>query len=145
MRAAPNVSSGGFVFHGIRAGFDLMSSIPQQQGHGPAYREFMRALEIARGRLAVAMAMESKATPPDRWSYYRETEDKMRRYLKKLRSDRRSELEERLDLLELARALKRLPFAPDHGVARHGEAHQLCQKLREILAPLEQLETEPTE
>jgi hypothetical protein len=114
----------------------------RQPSHGPAHREFVRALEIARGRLAVAMAMESKTTPPDHWRYYRETEDRMRRYLKKLRSDRGSELEERLDLLELAGALKRLPFAPNHSVARHGEAQQLCQKLREILAPLEQLETE---
>jgi hypothetical protein len=102
-------------------------------------------LETARGRLAVAMAMESKITPPDRWRFYRETEDRMRRYLKKLRSERRPELEERLDLLELARALKRLPFVPNHSVAHHGEAQQLCQKLREILAPLEQLETEPGE
>jgi hypothetical protein len=109
--------------------------------HGPAHREFVRALEIARGRLAVAMAMESKTTPPDFWRYYRETEDRIRRYLKKLRSDRRSELEERLDLLELAKALKGLPFAPNDSIARHGAAQQLCQKLREILAPLEQLET----
>jgi hypothetical protein len=142
MCVAPNVSNSGFVFHGIRASLDLTSRMPRQPSHEPAHREFVRALETARGRLAVAMAMESKTTPPDRWRYYRETEDRMRRYLKKLRSDRRSELEERVDLLELARALKRLPFTPDHSVARHGEAHQLCQKLREILAPLEQLETE---
>jgi hypothetical protein len=45
-------------------------------------------------------------------------------------------------LLELARALRRLPFAPNHSLAPHGEAQGLCQKLREILAPLEQLETE---
>lgn len=141
---ASNVSNGNFVFHEIRVGFDLTSGVSRQPSHG-ACREFVRALEIARGRLAVAMALEAKATPPDRWRYYRETEDRMRRYLKKLRSDRRSELEERLDLLELARALKRLPFAPNHSVARQGEAQQLCQTLREILAPLEQLETEPGE
>src|SRR5262245_8986460 len=121
----------------------VTSGVPRLPGPEPAHREFVRALEIARGRLAVAMAMESKTTPPDFWRYYRETEDRMRRYLKKLRSDRRSELEERLDLLELARALKRLPFAQNDTTARYGAAQQLCQKLREILAPLEQLETGP--
>jgi hypothetical protein len=86
------------------------------------------------------MAMEAKATPPDCWKYYRETEDRMRRYLKKLKSDRRSEFE-RLDLPGVARALKQLPFAPNRDSVTQGEAPKLCRVLQDILAPLEQLET----
>ena len=89
--------------------------------NGSACDELVRALEITRGRLAVVMAMEAKATPPDCWKYYRETEDRMRRYLKKLKSDRRSEFE-RLDLRGLAKALKQLPFASNRDVVPHGEA-----------------------
>jgi len=137
---APNVSRGGQVFHGISAGFDLTSDGVRETVSGSAGDELVRALEIARGRLAVVMAMEAKATPPDCWQYYRETEDRMRRYLKKLKSDRRSEFE-RLDLLGLAKALKQLPFASNRDIVPHGEAQMLCRVLREILAPLEQLET----
>jgi len=135
---APIVSRGGQVFHGISAGFDLTSGEVRETVNGSAGDELIRALEIARGRLAVVMAME--ATPPDCWKYYRETEDRMRRYLKKLKSDRRSECE-RLDLLGLAKALKQLPFASNRDIVPHGEAQMLCRVLREILAPLEQLET----
>ena len=136
---APNVSSGGQVFHGISTGFDLTSGEARETVNGSACGELVLALEIARARLAVVMAMEAKTTPPDCWKYYRETEDRMRRCLKKLKSDRGSEFE-RLDLLGLAKALKRLPFASNRDVVPHGEAERLCHVLQEILAPLEQLE-----
>ena len=37
-------------------------------------------------RFSVAIAMEAKSTPRDRWEYYLETTDRMGRFIKRLRN-----------------------------------------------------------
>ena len=107
------------------------------------YDELLHSLEQARSRLAVAIATESKATPLERIRYYRETDEKVHRCVRELRSLRRSGVEGRQGLQEALSALKRLP--PEYFVARQGHALQLCQQLREALASLEPLNLQKSE
>jgi hypothetical protein len=103
------------------------------------YLDLVRSLEKARSRLAVAIATESKATPLDRLRYYREMEETMHRWLRDLRGRRRAGLEAEEEWLKVLESLKRVFPGPDHLPARPGAALQLCERLREALAPLEQL------
>lgn len=87
-------------------------------------RELILALESARTRLAVAIATETKSTPPERRQYYLETADRMQRLTRMVRAgsgalQRRQDWERALD------ALKCLPVQTT--------ALPLCQALREIL------------
>lgn len=91
-----------------------------------------RALERARTRFAIAVATESKTTPPDKWRYYLETEDRMRRVLKDLRSQRWSGM----TWNQAIEALRRLPD-PYGQEADYTEAQVLCRQLREVMARLE--------
>ncbi len=99
-------------------------------------RRLLYALECARSRLAVAMAAESKATPPARWRDYVEVEDRMRRCLKRLRSVRRALPQESLGWLPTLEALQSPQRARD-SEARRGEAQHLCQYLCDVLARIE--------
>jgi len=96
--------------------------------HRPATkfnRELVLALERARTRLAVAIASETKSTPPDRWRYYLDTSDRMRRFIKRLRAGS-GELQEHPDWERALEALRRLP--------PQGKASQLCRILRDIVS-----------
>ena len=88
-------------------------------------RELVLALESARTRLAVAIASEAKSTPLDRWQYYLETADKMRRFSKKLRMGSGA-LQEREEWMRALEALRRLPV--------QSKALPLCRMLRELIA-----------
>ena len=50
------------------------------------HKELVVALESARMRLSVALAMETKSTPRDRRQSYLETADQMSRFIRKLRT-----------------------------------------------------------
>ncbi|HSW39384.1 MAG TPA: hypothetical protein VLL97_07825 [Acidobacteriota bacterium] len=50
------------------------------------HRDLLIALESARTRLAVAMAVEYKSTPPARWRYYLATADRMTAVVRRLRA-----------------------------------------------------------
>lgn len=102
------------------------------------HRELVHALERARSRLAVVVATERRATPLHRWKHYWETEERLRRCLKQLRSEGLLGPPGDMGWSEALELLRRLPKDPDHVVARHGEAQQLCRRLGEILLPLEQ-------
>ncbi len=99
-------------------------------------RRLLHALECARSQLAVAMATESKATPPARWRSYVEIDDRMRRCLKRLRLLRRPPSREPPAWLLTLEALQRLPRVSDSG-ARRAEAENLCRHLGDILARIE--------
>lgn len=99
-------------------------------------RRLLHALECARSQLAVAMATESKATPPSRWRSYVEIDDRMRRCLRRLRSLRRDPSQEPLELLPTLEALQRLPRRPDPETRRAGAEH-LCRYLGDVLSRIE--------
>lgn len=103
-----------------------------------AFMELIHAIQRARSRLAVAVATENKATPLDRWRYYRETDELMRRCVKGLLQERKERGEPDHAWFGALEALRNLPNAPSHEVRRHGEAHQLCVLLRKALEPLTQ-------
>lgn len=92
-------------------------------------REVLLAIESARTRFAIAMAVESKTTPLSLWNLYRDTEDRMRRFAKKLRKD---EFDERQDVQGWARALEVLMRLP-----KQGEALSFHQILNEVAEELE--------
>jgi hypothetical protein len=93
------------------------------------HRELVLALESARTRLAVAIAFETKSTPPSRWEYYLQTADRTRRFVKKLRQAETDFVQERQDWIHALEDLRRLPDP--------SRASRLCQALQEIVARLE--------
>ncbi len=96
----------------------------------------LHALECARSQFAVAMAVESKATPPARWRSYVEVDDRMRRCLRRLKLIRRFPPDEPPSWLSTLEALQRLPKRGDSGV-RRAEAEHLCRYLGDVLARIE--------
>jgi len=121
-----------------------MQGNSRKSGPREVYDELLHSLEQARTRLAVAIATESKATPLERIRYYRETDEKVHRCVRELRSLRRSGVEGQQGWQEALSALKRL-LAPEYFAARQGHALQLCQQLREALASLEPLNLQKSE
>ena len=93
------------------------------------HRELLLALESARMRLAVAIAAETKSTPPDQWQYYLDTSDRMRRFIGKLRKKRFDVLQQPQDWIRVTEALKQLPV--------QDKAPRLCRILQDIVAELE--------
>ncbi len=91
--------------------------------------ELVLALESARVRLSIAIAVETKSTTPDRWNYYLDTTAQVGRFVRKLR---KADADSRPNVQEWIRALERLSGLP-HQV----RASRLCQILRDILAELE--------
>jgi hypothetical protein len=91
-------------------------------------KELALALESTRSRFAIAIASEKKYTLPVRWQYYMETADRMRKPIRRLRSEK----DDGLGLKGLAGALEML-----RGLPLHAQAHQLCQTIQEIIAELE--------
>jgi hypothetical protein len=87
------------------------------------------ALEVARTRLAVAIAAETKSTPPERWRHYYETAERTRRFVKKLRNADFETAQSTNRWTEAVEALRH--FSSDC------EAAQLCKLLEEIVARLE--------
>jgi hypothetical protein len=87
-------------------------------------RDLIQALESARTRLAVAIASETKSTPPEQRQYYLETADRMQRFTKMVRAGSGA-LQNRHDWERTLEALKRLPA--------QSKALPLCQTLREIV------------
>ena len=99
-------------------------------------RKLLLRLERARTRLAVMIASERKATTPERWRKYGETEARMRRCLKDLRTGSRSGRRDSDPWTCALEALDRLA-GPVEGHACQSEAQRLCRRLAEILEVLE--------
>ena len=104
------------------------------------YLDLLHSLERAHGRLAVAIATESKATTLDRLRYYRETESRMQRCLRELRLHKWSDLQGNQGWKEALNVLKDIPAPPEDFAARHRQTLRLCECLREALTSLEQLQ-----
>jgi len=96
------------------------------------YREFLIAMERARTRLAVAIAVENKATPRERWRYYLEMENRMRRCVREIRRQCHHRWDGQPDWAR-ALSLLRQPLQEENEKAR-GEALRLCHRLAEVLA-----------
>jgi len=93
------------------------------------HRDLLLALESVRTRLAVAIASETKSTPPDQLQYYFDTADQARLFARKLR---RVNIESVQEHQEWNRALENLRRIPEQG-----NASGLCRRLRDIVACLE--------
>jgi hypothetical protein len=93
------------------------------------HRDLLFALERARTRLAVAIAAETKSTPPERWQDYFETAERTRRFIKRLRKANSEMLQSGRGWMEAVESLRQ--FRADREVAR------LCKLLAEIVSKLE--------
>lgn len=91
--------------------------------------DLLRALEAARIHLALAIAAESKSTPPDRWQHYLSTAERAGRFMRKLR---KNGMEKPISSHEGNRALEALRRIPDATTAQ-----RMCQMLGDIVAALE--------
>ncbi len=109
------------------------------EGAHDAYRKLLKELEGARTRLAVAIAEETKATPLQRWNYYLETSEQMRRCLKQLRALTSQEIENRTAWPEVLDSLREMSFRQGSSSSQIA-AHQLCQHLRSVLVQLGKIE-----
>ncbi len=93
------------------------------------HRELLVALELARTRLAIAIASEAKSTPPGRLEYYLETADRARRFRKKLRGLNIDSMQGHQEWTLVLESLRRIPT--------QGEAIELSRMLRDIVGRLE--------
>lgn len=73
----------------------------------------------------MAIASETKSTPPDRMQYYLDTADKARLFTRSLRRLNGDFVQENNDWAHALEDLRRLPA--------QGEALQLCRMLRNIV------------
>jgi hypothetical protein len=92
-------------------------------------KELLRALESARTRLAIAIAEEAKSTPRDRWQYYLDTAEHVRRFTGRLR---KVDVDAPQECQSWTRALEALNQIP-----MRGNAFQICELLRDIVMALE--------
>jgi hypothetical protein len=90
--------------------------------------ELLLALESARTRLAIAIAMEKKYTLPARWQYYLDTTEQIRCSIRRLRSAKF----DGAALKGWACALERLKK-----ISTQDQVCRLCQTLREIVVELD--------
>jgi hypothetical protein len=103
--------------------------VVQDQISASSHRELVLALQSARTRLSIAIAVETKCIPRDRWLYYLDVADQIRRLIKKVRG---------ADFLMLPNShlwilsLKRLECLPAQGQAAH-----LSEIVRDIVMELE--------
>jgi hypothetical protein len=93
------------------------------------HRDLVLALESARMRLSIAIAVETKSTPQDRRRYYLDTNDQVSRFIRKLR---KADVESPPDSQGWIRALDSLGRLPIQI-----RALPLCQVLRDIMTELE--------
>jgi hypothetical protein len=93
-------------------------------------------MERARSRLAVAMAAENKITSRERWRYYLETEDRLRRCVREIRRIYGREFWRPYCWMPALELLKQ-PLPADD---RDGEASMLCARLYAVLEIMESTE-----
>jgi hypothetical protein len=98
-------------------------------------RELLQAMERARSQLAVAIAAENKTTPRERWRYYLETEDRMRRCVREIRRYAGLNIGKPFGWLQALDLLNQPLPVPDQ--KSQGEAQRLCRRLRDILKIVE--------
>jgi hypothetical protein len=92
-------------------------------------KELVLALESARTRLSVAIALETKSTPRDRWRYYLETAERVSLFIKKLRNADLDSMTASQGWTCALDMLNRLPA--------QSKALRLCEILRAVVMKLE--------
>lgn len=100
-----------------------------RDGTSAIRKELLFALESARTRLAIAIAEETKLTPRDRWQFYLDTTDHVRRFIGKLRKWDADEPPQYEEWAYALVALRQLPI--------QGSALRLCEALLSIVNELE--------
>jgi hypothetical protein len=91
--------------------------------------DLILALESARTRLSIAIAMESKSTPPILWRHYLDTADRMSRFMRKLRQN---EGRMAMNAEKGGRVLEAL-----RQISAENNARRLCQILEDMVLDLE--------
>ncbi|MBN1567057.1 MAG: hypothetical protein JXA73_04365 [Acidobacteria bacterium] len=91
--------------------------------------ELVLALESARMRLSVAIAVETKSTPQDRRRYYLDTTEQVCRFIRRLRKADGTSSAEARGWINALDSLGRIPI--------QARALRLCQALQEIMKELE--------
>jgi hypothetical protein len=92
-------------------------------------KDLLRALETARSRLAIAIAVESKSTPADRRRYYLDTADYLRIHIARLREERCNEKSPLQNWASVLETLRKMSVK--------NRAHTLCTDLRRTIELLE--------
>ena len=128
--AIRNVSGGNRIFQGNPVEKDTALQLYDPR----VFDELVSALEAARSRLAIAVAADSKMTPPSQRKLYLETDARLRRCLRDLRALRWPCLAGQSHWMECLENLGRLL---GEGVNR-GRSHRMCTRLGEILSRLEE-------
>jgi hypothetical protein len=90
--------------------------------------DLILALELARTRLSIAIALESKSTPPALWRHYLDTADRMNRFMRELRRNGG----ETMNINKGGRVLEAL-----RQIAMENNARRLCQILEDMVSDLE--------
>jgi hypothetical protein len=128
IRAVRNVSGSNRIFQG-----NLVNDGDALQIYDPrAFDGLVQALEAARSRLAIAVAADSKLTPPSQRKLYLETDARLRRCLRELRVRQWPGLTGK----SWEEGLENLSRLLSEGVSR-GRSHRMCTRLAEILSQLE--------
>jgi hypothetical protein len=97
-------------------------------------RALLQALERARTSLAIAIAVETKLTPPAQWQYYLDTADVMGKCIRKLRRDLRNGMKDEVKLFQVLEELHNLSEPKEKRQSK--EVLQLCRRLRDIMAAI---------
>ncbi len=105
------------------------------------HRRLLLGLERARTRLAVAIACERKATLPESWRVYRETDDRVRRCLKELRLHHDRTVATGEPWFSALAALDRVLGASEP-YPLSGQAQRLSRHLSEVLELIEATHSE---
>jgi hypothetical protein len=127
--AARNVSESNRIFQG-----NLVEDRTALRLYEPgALDELVQTLEAARSRLAIAVAADSKMTPPSQRKLYLEIDARLRNCLRELRSQRRPGGRVQGSWTDCLESLSRLLGEPIH----RGKSHRMCGRLCEILNRLE--------
>ena len=91
--------------------------------------DLILALESARTRLSIAIATQSKSTPPALWRHYLDTADRMSRFMRKLRQNGGETAMKIKKDGPVREALRQ--------IAMENDARRLCQILEDMVSDLE--------
>ena len=107
----------------------MESIINQVCDHDRLKKELVCALEKASGRLAIAIAGESKSTPANLREHYLETAYCMRRFIARLQKGKSNEVLQQKEWITALEALRHIPLKRGAG--------PLCNHIRNIVSTLD--------
>jgi hypothetical protein len=126
----------GFYFG--KFGGELLTKEPSISETPAVTCALLQALERIRTRLVIAIAVETKLTPPALRQYYLEMVDSMSECIKILRRGLRNGIKVENKCLQVLQELRSLP-QPDQEL-QSKEALQLCRRLQHILTAISPLD-----